>query len=170
MNHFYRDLFFRITLPALAYGYVGWWFGSKIVAIPNVQFFKVLNVVGLTFDLAGILILSHFVAGNAKLQKFIATQLTEHVLAFLISAVIGMLTFSKFGGSGPSEQALENMAIGLLFAVVAPMINFVCIFIAGLDRLSPWSNETRCKLFGLLLVTYGVLIQLYAAWLDLHQG
>ena len=42
----------------------GYWFATRLIDIPNVQVFKVLNIIGLACDFKGIAILSKFVTAN----------------------------------------------------------------------------------------------------------
>lgn len=164
-----RDLLLRVLLPAFIYGAIGWWFGSKIVAIQNVQTFKILNIIGLTFDLGGILVLSHFVASSVRIQRFIANEFIENFVAFLISAIVGAIAYSFHGKPGPSTEALKDMAMAGTIVLVGPVINTILTFIVGIDSRMPYTDETKCKLFGFSLLAFGLLIQLYAAVLDLYS-
>jgi len=158
----------HFAVPSLAYGFIGWWFGEALIAIPELQTFKVLNIIGLTFDLLGITILSRFVSSNPRYQSFVSGPIAEHLFGFAVCAHFGILLCSKFGPSGPSKLALENISYGSLIFVLMWMTFFIQIFVNPPEGKLPWSDETRSKLLGGFFLFSGIIIQLFAAVQDLY--
>ncbi len=165
----WRDFAIRIAIPWLAYGYIGWWLGTKLIAIPQFQTFKVLNIIGLTFDLAGVSILSRFVSTNPRYQAFVSGPLAEHLLGFAVCAHIGILLCSHFGPSGPSKELLEKLSYGALIFVMMGITFFIGNFVSPAEGKLPWSDETRARLLGGFFLIGGIIIQLFAAVQDLYS-
>ncbi len=163
-----RDFFLRITLPVALYCCFGWWVGTKLIAIPNFQTFKVLNIVGLTYDFIGVTVLSRFISSNAKYQSLISGRVAEQFSGLVVFSGVGLIICGFFGPDGPSKAHLESFAMSAFILFVLPTITYINNVVIGVDRELPWSPEVRAKLFGGFFLLGGILIQLYAAVLDLY--
>lgn len=169
VRHMWRDFVFRIAAPALAYGFIGWWIGTKLIAIPQFQTFKVLNIIGLSFDLAGVSILSRFISSNQRYQTFVSGPFAEQFLGFVMSASIGLYLCSYFGPDGPSKAAVESLAFWSLAYLMLPVIFFITNFVTGPEGKLLRPEESRARLLGGVFLIGGIIIQLFAAALDLYS-
>lgn len=161
--------FIKFLLLSIVYGYIGWWIGTKLITINSFQTFKILNSIGLTFDLFGIIILSRLVSSNQKWQSFISGKFAEQFLGFLLSSIIGLILCSYFGPNGPSKSILQPFAFNALFFFVMPIMLILQALVVGIDNKPPWSEEVRAKLLGGFFLVYGILIQIYASIIDLYN-
>ena len=164
-----RASLIRVLLPFFAFGYMGWWLGVKLIAVPQIQIFKILNVIGISFDLAGVVLLSQIVAKNPKYQAFVAGPLAEYLLGFFVSAHVGLILCSHFGPAGPSKLVLEQLSYGAFVYVMMGATFFITNFVIGVDIKLPWSVETRANLLGAFFLGAGITVQLIAAVLDLYS-
>ena len=158
----------QLIIPFAIYTYLGWWIGSKLIDIPNFQTFKVLNVIGLTYDLLGVCVLSQFITSNEKYRLMLGNA-AEHFCILIVSSGIGIILSGQFGHDGPSRSRLEDYSISAFMFFVVPNFVYMSNVVIGIDRKPPWSDETRNKLFGGFFLLGGILIQIYAALLDLYN-
>lgn len=165
----WRDFVIRAVAPALAYGFFGWWIGTKLIAIPQFQVFKFLNIIGLTFDLAGISILSRFISSNQRYRTFVSGPFAEQFLAFVICAFVGLYLCSYFGPDGPSKPAVKSLAFWSWLYLVLPVIFFITSFVTGPKEKFLHPEENRARVLGGFLLAAGISIQLFAAVLDLYS-
>ncbi|MDO8810686.1 MAG: hypothetical protein Q7J38_01475 [Gallionella sp.] len=164
-----RDFLLRIALPIVIYVYIGWWIGTKLIAIPSFQTFKVLNIIGLIYDLIGVCVLSRFISSNKKYQSLISGQVADQFLGIVVFSGIGLILCGYFGPNGPSKPRFELFAMSAFLFFVMPTIMFVGNLVIGIDRKPPWSEETRAKIFGGFFLLGGIVIQIYASVLDLYN-
>jgi hypothetical protein len=170
-SEFWKDFAIRIAVPALIYGWVGWWLAEKLCAVPNLQIHKAWFVVGLAFEIGGVIALSHIVAKSEKLQDFLTGQLLEQVCGFLFCSGLGMgirVHILGWGTRSPLEEAIgSDLALPLfcfnwVFAVYVPM------FVQ--ERGIPsWTPEVRANRLGLLLLLAGLAMQFVAATHDMSR-
>ncbi len=151
-----------------AYFIVGWWVGSKLVAIPNLQPFKVLNIIGLTADLAGIIILSRLISQNPRYQALITGKIADNLYGFFFSSA-GLLFRSLLGPSGPSSAQLESLSVGTFFYLVSPIAAYFPTISEHVIARARWSDERKTAALGGTLLVLGVIVQIWAAYLDLHS-
>jgi len=153
----------------LIYFAFGWWVGSKLVAIPNLQSFKVLNILGLTADLAGIIILSRFVSQNARYQKLVTGPIAEQLYSFFFVSITTIFVRSQAGQSGISATQLEELSRQVFMFMVVPLSGFLSTFVEKVVPELGWSEERKASALGGTLLVFGVLVQIWAAFLDLHS-
>jgi hypothetical protein len=153
----------------VAYIALGWWVGTKLIAIQDLQAFKVLNLLGLFADLCGVLILSRLVLHNPRLQAFVVGPIAENLYMLFFMGVVGVLLRAELGAAGPSSRQLESLSLGLFMYVVAPIAaNLPAVTEKLIPKLG-WSEERKASALGGTLLVFGILIQLGAAYLDLHS-
>lgn len=162
--------FAKKYLPVVIAGlFVGWWVGSELVAIPNLQPFKVLNIIGLTADLGGIVILSRQVAQNPMYQSLIAGTIAENLYGFFFMASAGLLLRSLHGPVGVSSAQLESLSTGIFFYLVTPFAAYFPAVSEHFISRGQWSDERKTIALGGSLLILGVVVQIWAAYLDLHS-
>src|SRR5438552_16047892 len=99
-----RDTLIRIVLPSALYVGLGWWIGTKLIAIPSFQTFKVLNVIGLIYDLLGVCLLSRFVTSNDRYRSLLSGPVAEQFGGLVVFAGLGFILCGQFGPVGPSKS------------------------------------------------------------------
>lgn len=171
-SEFWKDFAIRIALPALIYGWVGWWLADKLCAVSNLQIYKAWFVIGIAFEIVGVLSLSHIVAKSESLQNFLTGPLVDQIYGFLLCSDLGMGIRVHFLGLG-SPTAIEggigsDLVIPLLLVVVLPFVNFVPIFVQE-QGISSWTPEVRANRLGLVLLLLGLAMQFVAAIHDMSR-
>jgi len=162
--------FLKSFLPFwVLYGVIGWWFGSKLIAIPNLQGFKVLNILGLAADFAGIIILSRFVSQNARYQKLVAGPIAEQIYSFLFVSVTTVFVRCHAGQSGVSSTQLQAISGNLFMFMLVPVSGFLPAFTEKVIPTLKWTEERKTSALGGALLVFGVLVQIWAAVLDLYS-
>ena len=159
-----------VTVPlAIVFFAVGYWAGLRLSAIVNIQIFKVMNIIGLASDLAGIAILSKFIMGNAKAKAFVVDHLTPQLSNMFAGIQTGMVAASIFGPTAPSQLVVRDFSIFLQFTLAWPGL-FYTIYWAKQKRLTAAVRDRRVTLVGGFFLAFGVLIQLVAAFQDLYAS
>ena len=146
----------------------GFWCATKLVAIPNIQIFKVLNIIGLVFDLAGVAILSKFITDNERFKAFIVDSLALYISIFLLAVPIGMILGTFFSPSAPSQEVIRNFAMGLVIYCTWPII-LTNLFVVGENGPPRTTVEFRVNLIGAFFLASGLIVQLVAAVSDLYS-
>jgi len=168
MSPFARDFWLRIGLPFLAMVTVGYWFAHKLIAIPNLQMFKVLNIIGLSFDLVGITCLSHFVLRKPSFQAFVIGPMAENVMLFLLAVPVGMMVCVHLGPGGPSQDLVENITYTTGIYIVFASSFFLGRFVVPSEELFSKDPEFRINFLGAFFLVGGLIAQLVAAVQDLY--
>lgn len=163
-----RDVLMKLVLPFVVFGYVGWWFAGKLIAIPNLQTFKVLNIIAIAFDIAAVVLLSHFVIGKPRIQALIVGPVAENVMAFFVASHVGMILCSEFGPDGPSRARVEHIAYAVMFYIVAGATFVITNFVTESRLRSLWSVEVRANILGAFFLFGGLVIHLIAAVMDVY--
>ena len=156
---------------------IGGWLGRELATIPNLQVFKVLNVLGMALDIAGVVFLSRVVSGSSRLQEFVGNWLPFPVVLAALDIVIGVQFEMTEILTQPSGQAVRLMAniafpaLVLLTLVVllgggfAPFRQYI---LKKLNR-PEGPAEVRAGVVGGAILLSGLAIQLVAAVMDLHS-
>jgi hypothetical protein len=170
MSKFARDFWIRIGLPLLAIAAIGYWLAQKLTAINGLQTFKVLNIVGLSFDAAGILFLSHFVLRNPRLLKFALGPVAEYTSAFFYAIPVGVMVSVHLGPDGPSHELVKNIIYSapVMFVMLASIFFFGRFVLSGDDLLIK-DSEDRVNYLGAFFLVAGVVTQIVAAVQDLYS-
>ncbi|MGY0627689.1 MAG: hypothetical protein ACW7DS_18430, partial [Paraglaciecola chathamensis] len=86
---------------------IGVFFGVRLSAVDNLETFKVLNVIGLFYDIVGLLILSEIFSENQSYQKFVADTFSGLFMWAHMGIPIGILLsgigLTYFSGYPSSE-------------------------------------------------------------------
>jgi hypothetical protein len=159
------SIIFLLFLAAL-FG-VGVYTGVAVASIPKLEAFKLLNILGLTYDLLGLIVLSEFVLESERWKAFMVHWVAGTLLWAQSVIPIGAAFGAEFLSTGPSAAR----AAAFFFALFA----YSLVPLSALDevvfnprRFGVGEKTERTKRFGLLLLLSGVLIQLVAAFLDLY--
>lgn len=159
-----NQLFF-VFIGAL--GVAGAFLGHVLAAHPKLESFKLLNVVGLTYDLLGIVVLSEIVMESERLKAFMVKWVAGFILwaqtVVPLGALIGVWTAGTSPSSGIAAGFFASFWAYSLF-ILATIDSTV--FFPRFERLQ--SLSLRARTFGLLLLVTGVVIQIVAAFKDLY--
>jgi len=141
--------------------------GREVASLPRLESFKLLNILGLTLDLLGLLILSEYVVTSERLKAFVVGWVAGLVLWSLtvlpIGAWLGAATFTQGASSAKASEFFLN-----LFAYV--MLPLAVLDAAVANPIQPMSRDrtARVRRFGLLLLLAGTVVQLLAAFQDVY--
>ena len=134
----------------------GYWFALKLIAIPSLQIFKVMNIIGLVCDLAGVAILSKFIMSNRKAKAFVVERLAPQLTNLFAGVTTGMVAASFIGPIGPSQMLVRDFSIALQLSLAWPGVFYV-FFWTKKTKLSAAALDLRVTLVGsffLVFVTY----------------
>ena len=130
--------------------------------------FKIFNIIGLIFDIVGVVILTYFIAANERIKKIITFWFASIAVGFL-----GFMPLGLFIGALYASAVLHINEIDRLFEYYLPitlysLFSFYFIEATVLSPKSKYfeSQEIRVKACGGYFIISGLLIQLYAAVLD----
>lgn len=145
----------------------GFAIGYCISEIPKIDRAKVLNIVGLFYDLLGIVVLSEVFATNARWKKTSVEWIAPATLwahtniplgAAVAASVVAFLHF-------PSAGIIFRFAFGFFVYSLIPLALLEITVVN--PTLSIFKGVgSRWRYFGLWLLLSGVTLQLIAAVLD----
>lgn len=164
-----KKTFFRIFLPIPLYTFLGWEIGVYLIQRDSFEVFKILNIIGLFYDLMGICILSKFISDTPKYHSIIPDYVAEQFIAFLTLVGFGMLLAGTNGPNGPSRESLVLLITKGYILFISPTVVFTYLFVADVDRNTGWTQAMRTKLFGAFFLITGIIIQIIAAFMDLKS-
>lgn len=164
----WSDFWIRYGLPCIGMAVVGYWFAQKLSNVDDLLPFKVFNIIGLCFDLVGIICLSHFVMRDERLKHLVVGPIAEYLYLFLIVLPVGMMISVHLGASGPSTDIVKGITYStFMYIMFAAVIYFGPLVISG-DRLMSRDPEIRANWLGLFFLVGGVVIQIFAAFHDMY--
>jgi hypothetical protein len=172
MSPIARAIWIRGGLPSIAIAAFGYWLAQKLTAIHGLQIFKVLNIVGLAFDFAGIVFLSHFVLRSQRLRDLSIGPIAEYTSLFLGTLPLGMFVFVLFGPTGPSRDVVESIVYGRFVFILAILIAAPFLFarvVTKGDQLLVQSPVDRLNYLGAYFLVCGIIFQFIAAVQDLYS-
>lgn len=154
-----------VTFIALLFG-LGLLVGHEVSTLPKLEPFKLLNILGLSLDLLGLLVLSEFVASSERVKEFVVKWVAGVVIWGITVVSIGALA-----GAALSSGQSSSKAASFFFKLFA----YATLPLGALDYtvfnpFSPLSQDRsqRTRRFGLLLLASGAVVQLIAAFQDLY--
>lgn len=171
MNRLLKDFVIRIAAPFTAAAAAGFWFATKLMAIPELQAFKVLNIIGISFDLVGVSLFSHFLSSNLRFQTLVVGPLAENILMAFVAIPTGMIICVHFGPSGPSLELVKAITYGVGIYIMLGATFFIRNFVVASDRTTAgmFSPNTRANILGLFFLVGGLVLQMIAAIQDLYS-
>ena len=154
----------------LGYGLIvaGFFAGWLLAGHPKLETFKVLNIIGLSYDILGIIVLSELVTQSERAKSFIVNRLSVAVMQVQFLVPLGAFLGSVFHFGAPSTSSAATLFISIFTWSWVPLL--------VLERVVVWplvgslgDINTRSRAFGLLLLLMGGAIQLVAAFKDLYS-
>ena len=156
---FLVGLLFLLTL--------GFFLGHSLAHHPKLEAFKLLNLVGLTYELLGLFTLTEAVLGSQRWRKFFTTWIAGLLFWGQSVLPLGAAAGAGFAGPTASSGVASNFFIAFWVCSMVPLILFdAVVFFPGADVRSDIETRTRRMGFGLLVA--GGLVQLLAAFKDLY--
>lgn len=148
---------------------LGGFFAFHLSQIEALETFKVLNVIGLFYDILGLIILSEILISNERFQRFVADTLSALFMSahFAIPAGLSItaLFLSTINGF---PSALTVMVIGVGFLVWALLPIFLVEDVVFKPKIKRFQTPySRSRFFGGFLLITGLIIQFIAALQDL---
>src|SRR5579864_8650303 len=144
--------------------------GYRLAAVPNLQTYKLLNIVGLLYDLLGVFVLSELLGSSTKWRSISVHTIAPAVLwlhtIFPLGALIGA-GFTGIVAHRPSWSVVAKFGLAFWAYSIIPLtlLDMTVVFppFKALQGL-----ESRWRRFGLFLLASGVGLQLVAAILGLQ--
>ena len=165
LNVRHANLLFVVFIVVL--GLSGALLGHTLARYPKLETFKLLNIVGLTYDLLGILVLSEAVAQSERLKAFMVDWVAGFLLWTQSVVPLGALVGAWLGSSLPSSGITTHFfASFFAYSILVLALIDSTVFFPRFKRLQDLS--LRARTFGLILLITGVVIQLVAAFKDLN--
>lgn len=100
---------------------LSWSLGQAAAGMQRLETFKLLNILGLSLDLLGLIVLAEFVVTSERLKNFVVLWIAGAVLWGItvvpIGAWFGALAYSE----GPSSAKAANFFINLFGYAVLPL-------------------------------------------------
>lgn len=174
--------FFMVAIPLVIAFFasmtgIGGWVGRELAGIPNLQAFKILNVVGMALDIAGVVFLSRLVSRNNRLQELIGDWLPFPLVLAAFDVALGVHFEMPGLVSLPSGQAVGRIANIVLPSLA--LLGLAVLFGGGFAPIRQYllrrlkrpegTAEVRANIVGGAFLTSGLLIQLVAAVMDLYS-
>ncbi|MGB0503176.1 MAG: hypothetical protein ACPGGD_03940 [Thalassolituus sp.] len=148
---------------------LGMFFGVRLSAVEELETFKVLNVIGLSYDILGLLILSEILSESEGYQRFVADIFSGLLMWAHMGVPIGLL-LSGIGltyiSGYPSSEITMGIGVGIMMWMIIPsfLIEDV-VFRAKVKKFQ--TPQSRSRFLGGFLLFSGILVQLFAAIKDL---
>lgn len=146
---------------------VGFALGVGIAAHPKLETFKLLNILGLTLDLLGLVVLSEFVSSSERWKSFVVKWVAGVLLWAQTVIPLAAAAGASFAASAPSSSKASAFFIALFGYSLIPLalLDHTVFYPSRFDLAD---KTQRTRRFGLLLLISGVLVQLLAAFQDLY--
>jgi hypothetical protein len=140
-------------------------------SVQKLETFKLLNVVGILYGIIGVLVLSEFVVESAKWREFVIAKVSGVLLwvhlavplgASVTSAILSWVVPERF----PSATLVASASFAFfLWTIPGGLVVEDLVFVPKWARFR--DPVLRTRVFGLLLVVGGMLVQLIAGVEDL---
>lgn len=145
----------------------GVYMGVALSRLPKLETFKLLNILGLTLDLLGLLVLSEVVLSSERWKAFVVKWVAGVLLWGQTVVPLGAALGAEVFGVGQSTSRAAGFFFALFAYSLVPLaVLDHAVFYPG--KFSMADKTQRTRRFGLLLLASGVLVQLVAAFQDLY--
>jgi hypothetical protein len=139
--------------------------GRVLAVHPNLEVFKLLNIIGLTYDLLGLVVLSEIVANSERWKSFVVHWLAGLLLWAQSVIPLGAALGAWVSGEAPSSTKAATFFGSLWAYSLLPLaVLDATVFYPRLPQFQDMTQRTRR--LGLILLVSGVFVQLVAAFQD----
>jgi hypothetical protein len=156
---------FVIVLAGFAL--LGAYLGYGLAHHPKLVWFKPLNILGLAYGLLGIVVLSEFAVASPRITGFFVNWVAGILLWGQSVVPLGAALAAWLTSSGPSSSVAASFFVALFVYSLVPLA-LLDSFVFNDEARARVSPEQRSRVFGLLLLVFGTLVQLVAALHDLY--
>ena len=142
--------------------------GNAVAKFPGLETFKLLNLLGLTLDLLGLLVQSELVLSSERWKGFVIKWVAGVVLwAHTVVPLGAAAAAATFAATAPSSAKASAFFITLFgYSLVPLLLLDHTVFYPS--KFDPTDKTQRTRRFGLLLLVSGALVQLAGAFQDLR--
>ncbi|MBU1937158.1 hypothetical protein KKG05_07130 [bacterium] len=141
---------------------LGVFLGHQLSLRRQVDTSKLLNVVGLIYNLLAVMVLSEIVTSNSKLKEISLNLVAPGVLWFHTAIPLGAFVGAMFASGSPSGPSILRFAIAFWVYSLIPLALLEATVVFPRFRALR-SLESRWRYFGLFLFSSGIALQLIAA-------
>lgn len=147
---------------------LGFMSGFKLSALTQLVPSKLINVVGLVYDLLGVVVLTEIASSSEKWKNISVRYIAPFVLWVHTLVPLGVFLGAIAGFRHPSSRTLATFAVSFWGYSLIPLaiLNETVVF-PQFSRFK--SIESRWRYFGIFLLLSGVGMQLLAALLLLRD-
>ncbi len=137
---------------------LGVFIGYRLARIPNLQPYKLLNIVGLLYSLLAIFVLSEVLVASAKWKRICVEWIAPVLLWAHITVPVGATIGAGLAwllGRGPSASIVGLFGIGSFgyMGIVGSVLEQTVV----LPRVFKKDIDSRWRYFGLVLLSSGML-------------
>ena len=146
---------------------VGGLLGLTLASHPNLETFKLLNILGLVLDLLGLLVLSEFVVNSERWKAFVVKWVAGVLLWAQTVVPLGAAAGAALAHAYPSSEKASGFFFTLFVYSLLPLA-LLDHTVFNPSKFDAADRTQRTRRFGLLLLASGVSVQLIAAFQDLY--
>lgn len=145
-------------------GYAGW----KLSFFPDFQAFKLYAIIGIAFDIVGVVLLTYLVTTNDKLKEWISRSLAlafVKAFGYIPIAILFVSSVALGVFDAPSAEEVIAFVLPIMFLMIIPIFSFEDVVIY--KRFTKFKSvDARIKFLGGFFLIAGLLLQLFAAIKD----
>ncbi len=146
---------------------VGLAIGDALAHHPKLETFKLLNIIGLSYDLLGLIVLSELVVKSERWRLFVVRWVAGTLLWGQSVVPLGAALGAWFTTGKPSGAAAAAFFAYLWAYSLLPLATLdAFVFYPRLAQLQ--DSEQRIRRLGVGLLLSGTIVQLVAAFKDLY--
>jgi hypothetical protein len=162
----------KVTFNCLFFFLLGGALGWKIGFFENFEYYKLLNLIGLLYDLLAVILLSYAILLKDSIQDLIAHNLSLAVIFFSgmlpVGITTGLLLSMLFGGGNLDGVKYFCVAFALISTIPSTyLFSSPVLEPVGFKSYSP---EKRVNILGAVLLFTGFALQLVASAIDFLNG
>lgn len=140
---------------------LGIFIGYRLAGLPNLQPYKLLNIVGLLYNLIAVFVLSEVFVGSPSWKRICVEKIAPVLLWAHVTVPIGAVLGAGAAWMlrrGPSASIVSLFALGIFsyMNIMGAVLEHTVV----LPRFFKKDIESRWRHFGLILLSTGMLCQL----------
>lgn len=146
---------------------LGYALGSALAFHPKLEPFKLLNIVGLTYDLLGLFTLSEAVLQSPRWSRLFVTWIAGLLIWGQSVVPLGAVVGAWLAEPAPSSPTATSFFIAFFINSMLPLA-LLDGLVFNPHPLITKDIESRIRRMGFGLLVMGVVVQLVAAFKDLY--
>ena len=150
-----------LEICVLLMGALGIFVGFRLALIPNLQPYKLLNIMGLLYNLLAVFVLSEVLLSSARWKVFCVDWLAPILLWSYVAVPTGAMLGAIIAWllrHAPAAATVGFFAFGNMFymSYVGTALEYTVV----LPRFFSKDIETRHRYLGFILLSSGMILQL----------